>query len=43
MGAIVTSLGTTEPVVIDDSEQTDEKTIKGLYVKFWVTYAELMR
>ena len=43
MGAIVTSLGTTESVVIDDSEQTDEKTIKGLYVKFWVTYGELMR
>lgn len=43
MGAIVTSLGTTEAVVIDDSEQTDDKTIKGLYVKFWVTYAELMR
>ena len=43
MGAIVTSLGATENVVIDDSDQTDEKTIKGLYVKFWVTYGELMR
>jgi hypothetical protein len=43
MGAIVTSLGATESVVIDDSDQTDEKTIKGLYVKFWVTYGELMR
>jgi hypothetical protein len=29
-------------VVIDESIEADEKTVKGLYVKFWQVYGELM-
>ena len=42
MGAIVTSLGSEKKVVIDESIEADEKTVKGLYVKFWQVYGELM-
>ena len=42
MGAIVTSLGATESVVIDDSDQTDEKTIKGIS-NIFINYSYILR
>ena len=43
MEAITTAVGTEIADITVDSEPGEENTVKGLYEKFWKTYAELNR
>ena len=43
MEAITTSVGTDLPEITVDSEPGEENTVKGLYEKYWRTFAEMNR
>ena len=43
MAAIVTSVGVDAAQVVVDDAPADENTVKGLYEKYWKTFAELNR
>jgi hypothetical protein len=43
MAAIVTSVGVDAAQVVVDDAPADENTVKGLYEKYWRTFAEINR